>query len=90
MISDIRIVQCALRPNRLESGNPDKKAYMILPYIDYDNCNNDDKSFDEIRKIIGKKIITIYDYFPVIQSKFRNNSHCFCKGLLQNILGPIL
>jgi predicted helicase len=54
MISDVRIVQCALRPNRLESGNPDKKAYMILPYIDYDNWNNDDKSFDKIRKIIGK------------------------------------
>ena len=54
MISDIRIVQCALRPNRLESGNPDKKAYMILPYIDYDNYNNEDKSFDKIRKIIGK------------------------------------
>ena len=30
MISDIRIVQCALRPNRLESGNPDKKSYIIL------------------------------------------------------------
>ena len=54
MISDVRIIQCALRPNRLESGNPDKKAYMILPYIDYDNWNNDDKSFDKIRKIIGK------------------------------------
>ena len=54
MISDIRIVQCALRPNRLESGNPDKKSYIILPYIDYDNYNNDNKSFDKIRKIIGK------------------------------------
>ena len=54
MISDIRIVQCALRPNRLENGNPDKKAYVILPYIDYDDYNNDYKSFDKIRKIIGK------------------------------------
>jgi predicted helicase len=49
MDSDIRIVQCALRPNRLENGNPNKKAYNIIPYID-----NDDKSFDKIRKIIGK------------------------------------
>jgi predicted helicase len=54
MISDIRIVQCALRPNRLEKGNPDKKAYVIIPYIDYDDLNNDNKSFDKIRKIIGK------------------------------------
>ncbi len=54
MISDIRIVQCALRPNRLENVNPDKKAYVILPYIDYNDYNNDDKSFDKIRKIIGK------------------------------------
>jgi len=54
MISDIRIVQCALRPNRLEINNPNKKAYIILPYIDYNDYNNDNKSFDKIRKIIGK------------------------------------
>ena len=51
MESDIRIVQCALRPNRLEKENPDKKAYIIIPYIDN---NNDNKSFDKIRTIIGK------------------------------------
>lgn len=54
MESDIRIVQCALRPNRLEKNNPNKKAYIIIPYIDYDDWNNDNKSFDKIRKIIGK------------------------------------
>ena len=54
MISNIRIVQCALRPNRLEKNNPDKKAYIIIPYIDYNDWNNDDKSFDKIRKIIEK------------------------------------
>ena len=52
MISDIRIVQCALRPNRLERGNSDKKAYIIIPYIDYEDWNNDNKTFDKIRKII--------------------------------------
>jgi len=52
MISDIRITQCALRPNRLEKGNPYKKAYIILPYIDYNDDNN--KSFDKIKKIIEK------------------------------------
>lgn len=54
MESDIRIVQCALRPNRLEQGNPDKKAYIIIPYIDYDDWNNDNQSFNKIRKIVGK------------------------------------
>jgi predicted helicase len=54
MDSEIRIVQCALRPNRLEKNNPHKKAYIIIPYIDYNDWNNDNKSFDKIRKIIGK------------------------------------
>jgi len=54
MDSEIRIVQCALRPNRLEKNNSDKKAYIIIPYIDYNDCNNDNNSFDKIRKIIGK------------------------------------
>ena len=36
MKSIIRIVQYLLRPNRLESGNPLKKAYQIIPYIDND------------------------------------------------------
>ena len=53
MDSDIRIVQCALRPNRIEKYNPNKKAYIIIPYIDYNNWNNN-KSFEKIRKIIGK------------------------------------
>jgi len=53
MISDIRIVQCALRPNRLEKNNPNKKAYIIIPYIDYNN-ENDNKSFEKIRIIIKK------------------------------------
>lgn len=34
MESDIRIVQSALRPNRLEKGNPDKIAYIIIPTVD--------------------------------------------------------
>ena len=31
MQSEIRIVQYLLRPNRLEIGNPNKIAYVILP-----------------------------------------------------------
>ena len=34
MQSETRIVQYLLRPNRLESGNTNKKAYVIIPYID--------------------------------------------------------
>ena len=48
MDSDIRIVQSTLRPNRLDKMNPDKRAYVIIPYSD---CN---ESFDKCRKIIAK------------------------------------
>ena len=34
MESDIRIVQSTLRPNRLDNDFPNKKAYIIIPYID--------------------------------------------------------
>jgi hypothetical protein len=34
MESDIRIVQSVLRPNRLDNNFPNKKAYVIIPYID--------------------------------------------------------
>ena len=75
MISNIRIVQCALRPNRLEKDNPDKKAYIIIPYIDYGDWNNDDKSFDKIRKIIGKirYVDEIVDQKIHILSNIKNN-----------------
>jgi superfamily II DNA or RNA helicase len=54
MESDIRIVQCALRPNRLDKQNPDKKSYIILPYIDTMDFTIDKNSFDKCRKIISK------------------------------------
>jgi superfamily II DNA or RNA helicase len=56
MQSEIRIVQYLLRPNRLESGNPNKRAYIIIPYIE-DNVNkwdNEKKSFANIRTIISQ------------------------------------
>ena len=49
MESDIRIVQSSLRPNRLDINNPNKKAYIIIPYIETDNI-----SFEKCRKIISK------------------------------------
>ena len=54
MESDIRIVQSVLRPNRLDSNIPDKKAYVIIPYIDTENFITDNESFDKCRKIIAK------------------------------------
>jgi hypothetical protein len=54
MESDIRIVQCALRPNRLDKENPNKKSYIILPYIDTMDFTIDSNSFDKCRKIIAK------------------------------------
>lgn len=50
MQSDIRIVQTALRPNRLDINNPKKKAYIMIPYID----NIDNNSFNRVRMIISK------------------------------------
>ena len=54
MESDIRIVQSTLRPNRLDSNFPNKKAYVIIPYIDTENFLTDNESFDKCRKIIAK------------------------------------
>jgi predicted helicase len=50
MKSEIRIVQYILRPNRLESGNPDKKAYVIIPWCDIDGA----KSYEKTRSIISQ------------------------------------
>ena len=51
MQSETRIVQYLLRPNRLEYGNPDKRAYIIIPYIDFD-INVENGSSDNIKHII--------------------------------------
>lgn len=52
MQSETRIVQYILRPNRLEFGNPNKKAYVIIPYIDVDDWVNENKSYERVRSII--------------------------------------
>jgi predicted helicase len=58
MNSEVRIVQSALRPNRLCADMPDKKAYLIVPYID--DAKNTAvptyryNGFDKIRSIIAK------------------------------------
>jgi predicted helicase len=58
MNSEVRIVQSALRSNRLCADMPDKKAYLIVPYID--DAKNTAvptyryNGFDKIRSIIAK------------------------------------
>jgi superfamily II DNA or RNA helicase len=53
MHSEIRIVQYLLRPNRLDSNNPNKKAYIIIPYIEgpENNWNNNKNSYANVRTI---------------------------------------
>jgi superfamily II DNA or RNA helicase len=54
MQSETRIVQYLLRPNRLEFGNPNKKAYVIIPYIDTDDWETENTSFGKVRNIISE------------------------------------
>jgi superfamily II DNA or RNA helicase len=54
MQSETRIVQYLLRPNRLDFENPNKKAYVIIPYIDADDWETEDKSYDKVRTIVSQ------------------------------------
>ena len=54
MESEIRIVQCSLRPNRLNKKNPNKIAYYIIPWIDTDDWDEDGVPFEKVKKIISK------------------------------------
>jgi len=54
MYSEIRIIQYLLRPNRLDLGNPDKIAYYIIPYIDSDDWEIENKSFEKVRQITSQ------------------------------------
>ena len=51
MQSDIRITQYLLRPNRLEKGNPDKTAYILIPYLDEQWNTSSDKVTTLIRHL---------------------------------------
>ena len=54
MVSPIRMVQCGLRPNRLDKENPNKIAYLLIPYLDTDNCGVSNNSFEHCRDVIYK------------------------------------
>lgn len=59
MESEIRIVQSALRGNRIDKNNPDKMSYIMIPFIDdseiyIDSSEKKNKSFEKVRKIIER------------------------------------
>jgi superfamily II DNA or RNA helicase len=54
MISPIRTIQCALRPNRLDKNNPNKNAYVIIPYLDREECGICNKSFRKCFNILDR------------------------------------
>lgn len=54
MQSETRIVQYLLRPNRLDVENPNKKAYVIIPYIDVDDWKIENKSYEKVRTIVSQ------------------------------------
>lgn len=54
MQSEIRIVQYLLRPNRLDRENPDKIAFVVIPYIDYDDWENENRSYQKVRAIVSQ------------------------------------
>lgn len=50
MKSETRIVQYALRPNRLNKMKPNKIAYILVPYVDNDN----NESYNKIKNLISQ------------------------------------
>ena len=54
MKSETRIVQYLLRPNRLDFENPNKMSYIIIPYIDSDDWETENKSYEKLRNIVSK------------------------------------
>lgn len=54
MQSETRIVQYLLRPNRLDGDKPNKKAYVIIPYIDDDDWETEGSSYKRVRTIVSQ------------------------------------
>jgi predicted helicase len=54
MDSAIRIVQSTLRPNRLDKTIPNKKAYVIIPYLDNEKFTKKDDSYEKCRILISR------------------------------------
>lgn len=54
MQSETRIVQYLLRPNRLDIKTPNKKAYIIIPYMNTDDWETKNKSYEKVRNIVSQ------------------------------------
>ena len=52
MLSETRIIQSATRCLRLDKENPEKRGYMIIPYLDKDEWNDENESFKKLRNIV--------------------------------------
>lgn len=52
MTSNIRIVQSALRANRKNSQEPDKISKLILPMLNYDECDDNNPDFKKVREVV--------------------------------------
>ena len=53
MDSIVRIIQCALRSARIECGNPNKISYLLVPFIDHDDFNQENPSHKKVRTIVS-------------------------------------
>lgn len=53
MDSIVRIIQCALRSARIERGNPNKISYLLVPFIDHDDFNEENTSHKKVRTIVS-------------------------------------
>ena len=53
MVSIIRIIQCALRSARIERGNSNKISYLLVPFIDHDDFNEENASHKKVRSIVS-------------------------------------
>lgn len=54
MQSEIRIVQYLLRPNRIDRNHPEKESFIVLPYMDTDDWETENRSFEKVRKVVSQ------------------------------------
>jgi hypothetical protein len=48
------VIKSITRSFRLDSNNPNKIAYVVIPYLDTGNFNDDNISFKTVRTIVSK------------------------------------
>jgi superfamily II DNA or RNA helicase len=54
MQSEIRIVQYLLRSNRIDHNHPEKVSFIVLPYMDTDDWETENRSFEKVRKVVSQ------------------------------------